>query len=382
MARGRGLEKKKFLLSHPLLTEFGEFWDFFWDWAYRRAYRWYRYFETGKDGVVDVLYRKRGKYSRPFVHSSMVGLLFLGITVGPVIIKAQEDPLQNTQLLQPMVLGLSTQDAMEMGMRTVSSEGVLTYRGGEIIEHSVKNGETLSTIASQYNLNVDTVLWANDFANEKVTIKEGQPLKIPPVDGVIHKVRKGETVYSIGKKYEANPQAIVDYPFNEFTNDETFDLAIGQVLMVPDGIMPQVQPVSPRTSLAQRLTPDAGVVSAVGSFVWPASGTLSQSYRFYHKAIDIATSHGNPILAADGGTITVSGWPDNSGYGNRVIIDHGNGYSSLYAHMSRVAVVAGQSVNRGDVIGYVGSTGRSTGPHLHFEIRAGGGLQNPLNYLK
>ena len=87
-------------------------------------------------------------------------------------------------------------------------------------------------------------------------------------------------------------------------------------------------------------------------------------------------------MAADAGRVTGAGWPDNSGYGNRVIVDHGNGYVTLYAHMSRIAVVAGQSVNRGDLIGYIGSTGRSTGPHLHFEIRASGALQNPLNFLK
>jgi hypothetical protein len=109
-------------------------------------------------------------------------------------------------------------------------------------------------------LTVDTVLWANGLDSEKTPIKEGQTLKIPPVDGVIHKVKKGETVYSIAKRYESNPQAMVDYPFNVFTNDETFALAVGQTLMVPDGIMPKVKPISPQTSLAASLTPDAGVV--------------------------------------------------------------------------------------------------------------------------
>lgn len=226
------------------------------------------------------------------------------------------------------------------------------------------------------------MLWANGLDSEKATIKAGQLLKILPTDGIMHKVKKGETVYSVAKKYEANPQAIVDYPFNSFTDDETFALAVGQTLMVPDGIMPQVQPVSPRTSLAQTLTPDAGAVSAVGSFVWPAAGNISQGYRWYHRAIDIANRGGGAILAADSGRVTVAGWPDNGGYGNRVVIDHGNGYTTLYAHLSRVSVVPGQSVSRGDVLGSMGTTGRSTGVHLHFEIRAGGALQNPLNYLQ
>ena len=117
--------------------------------------------------------------------------------------------------------------------------------------------------------------------------------------------------------------------------------------MVPDGIMPDVKPVSPTTSLASSLTPDAGAVSALGSFVWPASGRISQGYRFYHQAIDIANRGGGPILAADSGRVIVAGWPDNVGYGNRVMLDHGNGYITLYAHMSRISVVVGQSVNRG-----------------------------------
>jgi murein DD-endopeptidase MepM/ murein hydrolase activator NlpD len=354
-----------------ILTEFGEFWDFLTDYWYKKLYRGYRYFEGFKDGLVDLLYQRRGKYSRPFVHAGMVVLVFLGITIGPLLLESVEDPIQASELPGDEILGLSTEDTMEMGMRTIPSEGVLEYRGGEIVDYTVESGETLSIIAEKFSLQVDTILWANGLDSDKVKIKKGQTLKIPPVDGVIHKVKKGETVYSIAKKYNTNPQGMVDYPFNEFTNDETFALAIGQVLMVPDGVMPQPE-VAPAATIAKILTPDAGAVSVLGAFVWPASGGISQGYRFYHKAIDIANS----------GRVTVAGWPSNEGYGNRVMIDHGNGYVTLYAHMSKITVAPGQTVNRGDTIGYMGSTGRSTGVHLHFEIRAGGSLQNPLNFLK
>jgi murein DD-endopeptidase MepM/ murein hydrolase activator NlpD len=134
--------------------------------------------------------------------------------------------------------------------------------------------------------------------------------------------------------------------------------------------------------LATQLTPDAGSVSGTGGFVWPTSGQISQGYKWYHKAVDIANHVGTSILAADSGRIMVAGWTDNTGYGNRVMIDHGNGYVTLYGHMSRVDVVVGQTVKRGDQVGLMGSTGRSTGPHLHFEIRAAGALQNPQNFLK
>lgn len=370
-------------MKYPVVVEeFSDFLAFFWDYSYRRIYSIYRKFESSKDKLVDVLYRQRGKYARPFVHSGMVGLLFLGVTVGPAVLEDQEDELLASDLPQPSVLGVSTEDVYAMGTATLSSEGVLQYRGGEVVEYEVQEGETLSQISEKFGLTVDTVLWANGLDSEKSKIRAGQSLKILPTDGVMHKVKKGETVYSIAKKFEANPQSMVDYPFNSFTNDETFALAVGQALMVPDGIMPKAVSVSPRTSLASTLTPDAGVVSATGRFVWPAAGRISQGYRWYHRAIDIASKGGGPILAADGGRVTMAGWPDGGGYGNRVVIDHGNGYTTLYAHLSRVSVVPGQSVNRGDAIGSMGSTGRSTGVHLHFEIRAGGGLQNPLNYLK
>ena len=175
---------------------------------------------------------------------------------------------------------------------------------------------------------------------------------------------------------------IVDYPFNEFLNDETFELVAGQWLMIPEGVKPEAvaQVAQQRASLAL-LTPDAGSVVAHGTFVWPAAGRITQGYSFYHKAIDIANRPGGPILAADAGIVTSSGWPDGGGYGNRVVIDHGNGFVTLYAHLSVVQVQIGQRVNRGDVLGQMGSTGRSTGIHLHFEIRQGGALINPLSLL-
>lgn len=365
-----------------IVKEFLEFWVFFWEYVFERLAHVYKGAESGKSTVVDMLYQKRGKYARPFMHSGMVGILFFGVTMGPVLLENQEDNLLINELPQARVLGMSTEDTFGMSTQTQSGEGVLQYRGGEVTDYEVQEGETLSQIAEKFNLSVDTLLWANGIDSEKTPIREGQTLKILPVDGVMHKVKKGETVYSIAEKYDIDPQPIVDYPFNEFTNDESFSLAIGQRLMVPGGIMPQAVPVAPRATYARNTTPDAGAVSATGRFVWPASGRITQGYYWYHKAIDIANKSGGAILAADSGRVAIAGWPDNSGYGNRVVIDHGNGYQTLYAHMSSISVVPGQSVNAGDVLGQMGSTGRSTGRHLHFEIRAGGGLQNPLNFLQ
>lgn len=357
-----------------LFSELAEFFSFI-KWYFRsRVYTWFARFEVFKNALVDLLYKKRGKYVRPFLHFGTIGLIFFVITIGPVIFSSGGEEEQVTSnILSTPVYGSD--------FLTKQAEEVRQFRGGEIIIHVVADGETISSIASLYGLQQDTVLWQNDLtATSK--IEPGDELEILPIDGVRHKVARGETIYSIGKKYkldEAQVQVIVDYPFNEFLNDETFELATGQYIMVPDGVKPNVTRTT--TTRTVYTTPDAGAVTAAGSFVWPAAGRITQGYRFYHKAYDIANGGGGPILASDAGTVVASGW-DPSGYGNKVVIDHGNGYVTLYAHMSVLQVRVGQRVNRGDVVGQMGSTGRSTGTHLHFEIRQGGVLLNPGNFLR
>lgn len=335
-------------------------------------------FERGKGFFVSALYRRRGRYTQPFIHSAMAGLVFVAVTFGPLF-TAQTFPGQASSFEEalPSAIILGTSASYDPPVTTLISEKPRS----EVIEYQVQTGDTVSSIATKFGVSIDTVLWANNIT-ETQRIQPGQTLKIPPVTGVVHSVRKGDTIYSISKKYEAEAQAIVDFPFNIFTNDETFALAVGQIVIVPDGVLPEVKPVSPESMIAKVLTPSAGAVSATGQFVWPAAGRITQRYVWYHRGIDIANKDGGPILAADSGTVVVAGWPDGQGYANRVIIDHGNGLTTLYAHMSRVRVVAGQTVSRGDVIGDMGCTGRCTGTHLHFEIRGGGGFMNPLEYLK
>lgn len=363
-----------------VVGELREFFAFVRLYIRRRGYRFFDRFESGKDILVDLLYRQRGKYARPFLHFGTIALVFLVITFGPFLLQQAEEEQKNQQA--GSILG--TAQAQGESFKTLQAEEVKQFRGGEIITYVVQEGDTLSSIAEKYGLQVTTIAWENNLA-EKAKLKPGQELRILPVDGVRHKVSRGETIYSIGKKYgleeEAEAQRIVNYPFNEFLNDETFELATGQFLMIPDGVKP-VSATVPVTRVASRLTPDAGSVAATGSYVWPASGRITQGYRFYHKALDIANRGGGPILAADAGTVIVAGWVDNSGYGNRVMIDHGNGSVTLYAHLSLIQVQTGQRVNRGDVIGQMGSTGRSTGTHLHFEIRQGGVAIDPTGFLR
>lgn len=370
-----------------VFVHFFEYLTFIRNYFRRRFFRAFFRFEKSKGAVVDTLYRRRGKYAQPFVHTGMVGMLFVMVTLGPLILTSEvfsSDDLSQGTLPSSVVLGVTEGDYSE-AIGTLTSEEVKRYRGGEVTEYQVADGDTISSIADKFSVSQDTLLWANSLT-EKSKIKPGDTLKVLPITGVLHKVKKGETVYSVAKKYglddDSGAQAIVDYPFNEFVDDETFALAVGQDLVIPGGVVPDVKPVSPTSYTASVMTPDVGAVSGTGGFVWPAAGRITQGYFWYHRAIDIANKSGGPVLAADSGRVTVASWLDNSGYGIRVMVDHGNGFVSLYAHLSRVRVAVGQTVNRGDVIGDMGNTGRSTGTHLHFEIRRAGGLENPLNFLR
>lgn len=362
--------KAKLRLVLKDLRTFGAAWRKF---IYWRLYRVFAKFEAAKDVLAQLLYRQRGRFTGPFVHTAMGGLVAMAITLAPVLASSfpgiENDPVDAYST--PQVLDVQ---ADEVG--TQISDKVRD----QAVEYTVKPGDTVSEIADKFDVSTDTIRWENDLASLG-SIKPGQVLRILPVSGVRHKVARGETVYSVAKKYNTDPQGIVDFPFNAFADNETFALAVGQELMVPDGVMPNVVRWSPTTNLAQS-TPNAGAVSATGNFVWPIGGRITQRFTWYHRGVDIATAYGTPVLAADAGRVTVAGWPDNGGYGNRVVIDHGNGYTTLYGHLSKVNVVVGQTVNRGDVIGLEGSTGRSTGPHLHFEVRRGGVLVNPLEFLK
>lgn len=377
------------MLDQPSFrSEFTAFNEFLRIYLKTRLYRVFSRFEVVKDFIVDLLYQKRGKYARPALHIFLFLTLFFGITIGPSIVsqtQATEGQTQDT-LPSGVLISASGQEIDAGGMLTQQGEDVSRYRGGEIYEHTVESGETLKSIATRYGLSkITTITWLNAMS-AKDTIKPGQKIKILPVDGVLHRVKKGDTLCSIARLYGliekgeecgSGAQPIVDYPFNTFT-DESFGLQVGQYLVIPDGEMPEPDRTS---TIARKLTPNAGVVSASGKFIWPASGVITQGFSSFHRAFDIANRGGGPILAADSGRIIVAGWVDNSGYGNRVMIDHGNGYVTLYGHMSVIAVQVGQTVRRGDVLGQMGSTGRSTGTHLHFEIRLGGVLQNPASFL-
>lgn len=328
-------------------------------------------FEESKGAFVTTLYKQRGKYARKLIHTGMAGLAGVGMIIAPII--AQEFPGRSVNPWdiesKPQVLSATTEAG---GTTTLVSEKVRD----SVKDYIVEEGDTVASIAKKFGVDADTIRWQNNLSGDKIKI--GQSLEILPVTGIAHKVQKGDTVYSIAKKYDSSAQSLVDFPFNTFSNDETFELAIGQIVIVPDGVKPTETIASPRT---RQITPDAGSVVASGSFVWPTAGTISQNFVWYHPGLDIANKAAPNVLAADAGIVTYAGCL-NWGYGCHVQIDHGNGYHTLYAHFQQIYVKVGQSVGRGSAIGQMGSTGRSTGTHLHFEVVKNGVKINPLTVLR
>ena len=236
---------------------------------------------------------------------------------------------------------------------------------GQISVYTVRKGDTLSGIAKMFGVSTNTIVWANDISNGK--IREGQELVILPITGVRHTIKKGDTLRSIANKYKADLGEILIY------NGLSLDTKIvpGDELIIPDGQVSGAQ-----SAIASRSSAPSAVQVSSGYYLRPiAGGRKSQGLHGYN-GVDIAAPVGTPIYASADGTVIVSkksGY--NGGYGLYVVVSHSNGTQTLYGHMSRVDVNVGQRVNQGEVIGAVGNTGRSTGPHIHFEVR---GARNPF----
>jgi murein DD-endopeptidase MepM/ murein hydrolase activator NlpD len=331
-------------------------------------------FESSKNNLVKLFTIKRGRYNRPFMHIAAMGVLGIGVIVSPFL--ADTYPLFQGQENNLAIGAPSMKESI-----TVSSDVFQTVKSvkprDKVIDYTVEKGDTLSTIAEKFGISTETVRWANDLSGDDITV--GDSLKILPVTGIAYKVAKGDSVYSIAKKLASDPQKIVDFPFNDFANAETFSLVEGQMLIVPDGVKPAEQP-----TFRRQVYIASGPVTFSGlGFTWPVHGIISQFASWYHMALDIATNYGTPVVSAQNGVVTevnVGGW--DSGYGTSVYVTNGD-VVTHYAHFSGVNVSAGQTVTAGStVLGWIGMTGRTTGPHLHFEVRKGGSLVNPLSYLQ
>ena len=335
-------------------------------------------FENYKNILVRFFMMKRGRYSRPFLHLSTMGVLTVGVLVGPFLASTYPVFSQNSTTAAKIASPSQAQSII-VG-ENVFQTSISQKPRDKILTYTVQRGDTLSTIAQKFGITSDTIKWENDLSSDDINV--GDTLNILPVSGIAYKVTSGDTVYTIAKKFATDPQKIVDFPFNDFANPETFSLVDGQILIVPDGIKPSEQPyVKQQVYLVQG--PSSTAVSS-GGFTWPVQGIITQFASWYHMALDIAAPYGTPIIAAKSGVVkTVSVGSYDGGYGNNVYVDHGNGYETHYAHMEAVNVSVGQSVVGGStVIGWIGLTGRTTGPHVHFEVLQNGVLVNPLPFLQ
>lgn len=281
----------------------------------------------------------------------------------------------------------------------------------KIVTYIVQSGDTLSNIARGFNVRTETLMWSNNIA-EADLISPGVRLKVPPTDGVIHTVQTGETINSIVALYTADLAAFRTFAPN--MAQEGNAVQAGREVFVPGGTPPRpvvtaapARPAEPPARAADPASAAPPVATAAPApavapvparpteppapavppppgarLGYPAAGDLTQRYGGGHGGIDIVTDYGNPIYAAGPGTVVNASMGWNGGFGNMVEIDHGNGVVSRYAHMSAINVSPGQRVNRGQLIGQIGTSGIVTAPHVHFEVLQNGARTDPMLYLR
>lgn len=239
---------------------------------------------------------------------------------------------------------------------------------GRIAVYVVREGDTLSQIARMFGVTTNTIAWANDISAG--SISPGDELIILPISGLKYEVEKGDTLKSIANEFDGDIDEILAY--NGLQSNS--DLSVGQEIIIPNGVVPTKKASTSRVA-SSTTSSGSGSVSSSGYFIRPTKGVRTQGIHGYN-GVDIGAPSGTPIVAAASGEVIISrsgGW--NGGYGNYIVISHANGTQTLYAHNSSNVVGVGAYVTQGEIIGYVGSTGKSTGNHLHFEVR---GATNPF----
>ena len=293
--------------------------------------------------------------------SSQTISLFKPTVVDAASLTAEIDTNQDSDMLQATA-----------GPLRISTEDIDFPVSDTISVYEVKKGDTLSTVAKLFGVSKNTIMWANDLKSQ--TISPGDTLVILPMTGIKHTIKQGESLSSIAKKYRADSEDIAK--FNGLTDDS--ELAVGDVILVPDGeitIAPSNKAKNGKTTGKSRILNSYSYSAPSGFLIRPTTGRRSQGIHG-HNGVDIAGPQGTPIVAAANGRVIVArtgGY--NGGYGNMIIMTHDNGVQTVYAHLRAIYVSGGQTIPQGTVIGEMGNTGRSTGSHLHFEVR---GAKNPF----
>jgi len=342
--------------------------------------------------------------TRYFLHAFIVAFTFL-ISIGGILPKGELGHIAVSASTR-YVTGFGSQvesskyaailDNGYLAKSNIATTDVRSRRTEGIEDYVIQPGDTASTIAYRFGLSTKALQWANQLQDIN-RLRPGQTLTILPTSGVIHKVEEGESVASLSQKYEV-PEARLREANQliaavQLVNEQEIVVPLPDS-RIPD--MPKPEPPPPSPAVASRpaastaspgglsvSSANVGATVGSGAFAWPTSGRITRNFYQHARgdgAIDIANRSRPPVYASDGGVVVVAGW-DRTGYGNRVDINHGNGFITRYAHLDGIYVSTGQQVSRGQVIGQMGCTGRCSGPHVHFMIILNGVPVNPESYL-
>lgn len=256
------------------------------------------------------------------------------------------------------------------GTLRVSTEDIDFPMNDTISVYEVKKGDTLTDVAKLFGVSKNTIIWANDLKSSKIS--QGDVLVILPMTGIRHTIKKGDTIASIAKKYKADIDDVAK--FNGIASDTK--LALGDTILVPEGEITVVAPPVKKVIVKGKILESYANTTPSGFLTRPLAGGTKTQGIHGHNAVDIAATRGTPVYAAASGkAIVVRLGSYNGGYGNMIVIQHANNVQTVYAHLQSAAITNGETVTQGQQIGLVGNTGRSTGPHLHFEVR---GAKNPF----
>ena len=300
-------------------------------------------------------------------NSQNIALLTANVVSAPALAGQQKNGADATSSeLASQIVSDNALLPVASPLAAVGGIDIGTTSPDDISVYVVRKGDTISQIAEMFGVSTNTILWANDL-KKGALLKEGDTLLILPISGVQHSVAKGETLASIAKKYKVDILTIAS--FNGISTDAK--LAIGDELLIPDAEMPNddIPGATPKKSSSKNIA--SNLKGIPGYFINPVPELTRKSQGPHgpgNRGVDLAAPTGTRILASAEGTVLLARYGYNGGYGNMVTIQHPNGTKTLYAHMSKIATQTGAKVAQGEQIGSVGSTGRSTGPHLHFEV--------------
>lgn len=324
---------------------------------------------SAEAGVLSSILKLLGKSGD--IEETVIPLVPRSRASGLSVLEADPRPPQGSD---GVVLGedisVVEENALSAPLNPLGNTGGFEPVGGLIFVYTVRPGDTIGSIADAFDVTTNTILWANGLSNPK-SLRVGDQIVILPVSGVQHTVQKGDTIAGIAKKYRADATEILES--NGFIEGES--LTIGSIVLVPDGELAPKAPASLKNPSAPTRS-FANLPQIAGYYIRPISGGRKSRGIHGYNGVDLANTCGLPVVASAAGRVIIAragGW--NGGYGRYVVVSHANNTQTLYAHLKDLAVDVGATVAQGDEIGLLGSSGNSTGCHVHFEVR---GARNPF----